>query len=191
MAARIHLFGAAGSGTTTLGAELAGRLDVLHLDADRFYWKHTDPPFTHKHPPARRVAAIRREIEGHDSWILSGSIVSWGGPLVAMFTAAVFLYLDPEVRLARLVRRERERYGTRIDPGGSMHRAHREFVAWAASYETAAAPVRSLALHENWIRGLACPLLRLDSAAPVAQLADEVLESAVVGRSIGRAGRLS
>ena len=37
MAHRIHLFGASGSGTTTLGVALAERLAIAHFDSDNFY----------------------------------------------------------------------------------------------------------------------------------------------------------
>jgi adenylate kinase family enzyme len=44
--ARIHILGASGSGTTTLGAALADRLGHPHVDADSLFWLPTDPPFT-------------------------------------------------------------------------------------------------------------------------------------------------
>jgi hypothetical protein len=40
--ARIHILGASGTGTTTLGKALADRLNCPHFDADRFYWLPTD-----------------------------------------------------------------------------------------------------------------------------------------------------
>ncbi|ASR09775.1 hypothetical protein CHY08_18390 [Rhizobium leguminosarum bv. viciae] len=42
----IHVMGASGSGTTSLGRALAERLDIAHLDTDDFFWMPTDPPFT-------------------------------------------------------------------------------------------------------------------------------------------------
>ena len=95
--------------------------------------------------------------------------------MVPRFTLAVFLHLDAEVRMARLIERERARYGTRIQPGGALHAAHVAFVAWARSYDDARAPVRSLDLHERWMARLPCPVLRLDAGQPVAALRDAVL----------------
>jgi hypothetical protein len=92
------------------------------------------------------------------------------------FTLAIFLRLDPELRMARLRAREEARYGRRIEVGGDMCQAHVEFMNWAASYDTARAPVRSLHMHEAWIEDLPCPVLRLDTSAPVNQLCDEVLD---------------
>lgn len=39
-------FGASGSGTTTLGKELATEMGYHHFDADDFYWEQTDIPYT-------------------------------------------------------------------------------------------------------------------------------------------------
>ena len=41
---RIHILGASGSGTTTLGRALAARLQCPHFDTDDCFWLPTDPP---------------------------------------------------------------------------------------------------------------------------------------------------
>ena len=58
MPARIYIVGASSSGTTTLGAALAERLDARHLDTDSFFWEATDPPFTTKRPVEERLALM-------------------------------------------------------------------------------------------------------------------------------------
>ncbi|MEM8782341.1 MAG: AAA family ATPase [Planctomycetota bacterium] len=179
MSARIHIFGASGSGTTTLGSHLSERLAGRHLDTDSYYWLDTDPPFTHKREPAERVAMIRRDTRGAIHWVLSGSLCSWGDPLLRDFSLAVFLYLPHELRMARIASREKARYGSRIQPGGDMHAAHVQFMDWARSYDEAKAPTRSLDLHEGWMRRLPCPVLRLDSRSPVEELGTKVLEHAL------------
>jgi adenylate kinase family enzyme len=181
---RIHVFGASGSGTSTLGAEVATAIGASHLDADDYYWFPTDPPFVLKRDPADRVAAIEADIEGVDDWVLSGSLCNWGDPLLDRFTLAVFLYLPPDLRMARLAERERARYGERIGPGGDMHEAHVAFMTWARSYDVALAPVRSLDLHERWMPRLACPVLRLDARRPVGELRDRVVARALAGGAV-------
>ena len=48
-----------------------------------------------------------------------------------------------------------------LSPGGVMHEEHVAFMSWAASYDDADLSSRSLALHETWLSGLPCPVLRL------------------------------
>ncbi len=173
---RIHIFGASGSGASTLGLALANEIDGKFLDTDDYYWENTDPPFTLKRKPEDRVAIIKNEIASVNNWVLSGSLCSWGGPLLPQFTLAVFLQLSSVIRMQRILARERDRYGDRIEPGGDMHGKHVEFVNWARSYDFAKAPTRSLDLHETWMKELPCPVVRLDSALQLNELTRAVLE---------------
>jgi len=174
---RIHIFGASGSGTTTLGSALSKRLNTLHLDTDDYYWKETEIPYTEKYSPAERIHNIKNRISAHQSWVLSGSLCSWGGPLTEFFSHAIFVYLNPEVRLRRLRQRERLRYGGRIDRSGDMHEKHNRFLEWAAAYDTAVPPTRSLQMHRAWVAELKCPVIELNSNVPVDVLVHDAIES--------------
>ena len=165
--ARIHILGASGTGTTTLGKALADRLNCPHFDADRFYWLPTDPPFTMARPRAERLA------------LLLGQILE---PLMLI----VFLRLDPTLRMERLRRRESAQYGARIESGGDMAMASRQFLEWAAAYETAGLEqFRTLATHEQWLAKQLCPVQRLDAAMQLTDLLEAVLANlSEIGRSV-------
>lgn len=177
MAVRLHIFGASGSGTSTLARDLAERCGWLHLDTDDFYWLPSEPPYLHKRPPQQRVEWIRERAAQAPNWVLSGSLCSWGEALIPSFSHALFLRLDDEERMRRLRQREAQRYGERIQPGGDMHAQSLAFLEWAAGYEQGDLQTRSLRMHEAWIKvQLSCPLLRLDSTyySP-AQLVEQAL----------------
>lgn len=171
---RIHVLGASGSGTTTLGAALAAALGCPHEDTDTYFWLPTDPPFTTPRPPDARLALLLPRL-GAASWVLSGSALKWGAPLELLYDLVVFLRLDPALRMARLRQREALRYGARIAPGGDMAAASQAFLDWATSYDTAGPEHRSLIAHEQWLAAQTCPVLRLDSSAPVNALVAAVL----------------
>ena len=173
---RIHLFGASASGTTTLGRALAQRLGVLHLDTDDFYWQPSDPPFVNKHTVEQRLSMIRARIKDTPSWILSGSLCSWGDSLLEDFTLAIFVRLDHATRMQRLHTREHQRYGPRIKKGGDMYELNRAFIEWAASYDTGQAPERSYDLHTKWIRSLPCPVFEIDAIEPLNVSVDKILD---------------
>lgn len=172
---RIHITGASGSGTTTLGAALAQRLDGAHLDTDGFYWEATDPPFQTARPVPERLERLEAAMAGRESWVLSGSLIGWGDPFIPRFTLVVFLQVPPEVRLPRLRQREVGRYGDRIAPGGPLAAQHAEFMTYAKNYDDPAFTGRSLARHQAWLNALPCKVIRIEGAPPVKESLERVL----------------
>jgi adenylate kinase family enzyme len=173
---RIHILGASGSGTTTLGAALAERSGARHLDTDDYFWLPTDPPFEVVRPSAERVALLEADLDTSRSWVLSGSLCGWGDPLVGRFDLTVFLFVPTSVRLVRLRDRERQEFGAEaLAPGGRMHANHVAFLEWAAGYDHGDLDTRSLARHEAWLAELSCPTLRLDGESPVDVQVSETL----------------
>ncbi len=173
----IHIFGASGSGTTTLGRAIAEKTGYTFLDSDDYIWTPTDPPFTALRTHAERLPLLQRDLERIENAVVSGSLVGWGDPLIPRFTLTVRLIVPHDVRMARIEWREQERYGDRILPGGDMYQIHRDFLQWAAGYEDGPATMRSKAMHDLWQQKLACPLLTLDGTRPVEELVNEVLEA--------------
>jgi adenylate kinase family enzyme len=172
---RIHILGASGSGTSTLGSALSRRLGVRHADSDSLYWLPTDPPFSTPRPTEERQALLLRTLPVDGHWVFSGAATKWAAPLESCYDLVVFLRLDPAVRMARLRQREAARFGARILPGGDMATTNSAFIAWAEAYDTAGSLRRGLVTHEAWLVDQAAPVLRLDSEAPVADLVAAVL----------------
>lgn len=74
---KIHIFGASGSGVSTLGKSLAKELAYPYFDTDDFYWQKTDPPFTTKNSISTREKLLSESLAKHGKWILGGSLDSW------------------------------------------------------------------------------------------------------------------
>jgi hypothetical protein len=128
-----------------------------------------------KRAAAERLPLMEALFLGRGAWVLSGSVMDWGQPLVDRFDAVVFLSLDNDIRLARLHDRETKRYGVAIAEGGEREGDHQEFLDWASRYEDPAFDGRSRARHESWFGELSCPVLRLDSSLGVDELVDEIV----------------
>ncbi|WP_394214003.1 hypothetical protein [Brachybacterium vulturis] len=168
---RLHVMGASGSGTTTLGRALADRWSVPHADSDDYYWIPTDPPYTRPRPPQERAALMHTMFAPREAWVLSGSMIGWGDEALARCEAVVFLSLDPRERLRRLEAREQLR-----DPWQTVDvEARAAFLNWARGYDDPGFTGRSRASHEAWLRILEVPVLRLDSAQGVDELVAAVL----------------
>lgn len=163
----IHLFGASGSGTSTLGRAIADRCNYFFMDTDDYFWEPTDPPYTTKRAIPERLALMKRDIVEHENVVISGSLVDWGDELIPLFTLAIRVETDTATRIERLRAREREHFGNRIDPGGDMYENHKEFIEWAASYDEGNINMRSKTKHDEWQKLLSCPVVLVDGSLPV------------------------
>jgi adenylate kinase family enzyme len=161
---------------TTLGRALAARLGAVHIDTDDHLWEATDPPYQRKRERSERRRLMAAEQARSGRWVVSGTLDSWAEGIARDAELIVFLEAPTDVRLARLREREQARFGDTLLPGGAMHETHREFIEWAAQYESGAQPGRSRPKQERWLAGLSAPVLRLDSTRPVDDLVSEVLQ---------------
>jgi adenylate kinase family enzyme len=165
---RIHVTGASGAGTTTLGRALAWALSCPHFESDDYYWMPTRPRYRAKRPVEERRALLLHDLGPHASWVLSGSLVSWGQPIVPRFDLVVYLRVPTEIRLRRLREREEDRYA--MDPDRPLEEFERDrdgFLAWAAGYDTGGLDMRSSARHAAWLAQLACPVARFEGELDV------------------------
>lgn len=173
---RIHILGASGSGTTTLGCALAEELGSAHFDTDDYYWMPTIPPYQKKREECLRQELLRADLERSDSWTLSGSLCGWGDIFIPLFDLVVYLYIPSELRMRRLRAREELRYGSdTIAPGGPMSFQSDTFFAWAARYDDGDLTVRSRMLHEQWLIRLPCRILRLEGDMTTVEQIGQIL----------------
>ncbi len=169
---RVHLLGASGSGTTTLGRALAEELQFEFLDTDSFFWLTSDPPYRQRRELSERRRLLDTELRRSERWVLSGSLCGWGDVFTPFFDLVVYLSAPTEIRLQRLAHRELARFGAaRLGPGGDMHEQHREFLDWARRYDDGDEG-RSKRRHDEWLECLpdSCKIVRLSGTAPVPEL---------------------
>lgn len=177
---RIHLFGASGAGTTSIGRAVAARLGCPCFDTDDYYWAPTEEPFTEARPIPERLRLMRADLEAAPRWVLGGSLHSWGSPLAPLLDLAVFVTVPHALRMERLRAREYARFGRRMLPGGDHCEDTREFLDWAAAYDEAPPGFegRCLADHLAWMKTLPCPVYRLDNSGSFEAAVEAVVREA-------------
>ena len=160
----INIFGASGAGTTTLARKICDELGFFLMDTDDYFWLPVDPRYSQKRPREERLLMMRNDIEHADHVVISGSLVDWGDALIPLFTLAVRLQTDTEIRIDRIKLREKEKFGKRIDVGGDMYQQHLDFIEWAKAYDTGGPDMRSKIKHDEWKKLLPCKILQLNGA---------------------------
>lgn len=172
----VHIYGASGSGVSTLGRKLCAETGWRLMDTDDYFWLPTDPKYTTKRERSERLALMRRDVAESENAVISGSLSGWGDPLIPLFTLAIRLVTPTEVRIARLKQRESAAFGARILPGGDMYEAHLAFMDWARAYDDGPVDMRSKACHDEWEKLLSCDKLTLDGTSDPDENCEVVLD---------------
>lgn len=174
---RINVIGGSGSGTSTVGRALASALSLPHFDSDDCFHGPSDPPFQNPRPAEERYRRICRDLAPAGNWVLSGGMVDWEPRPQLDFTCIVFLYVPTLIRIERLRRRERARFGDRIRAGGDMHQIHEDFIDWASRYDTGDIEGKTLAMHEAYLKAQRCPVLQFRGERELSNIVNEVIQS--------------
>ena len=171
----IHIVGASGAGTSTLGQALEREYGYKWLDTDGYFWQKTDPPFVKSLPHEERVKLLSAAIQEYPKCVISGSLCGWGDVFIPQFDMVVFLDTPTDVRIKRIEKREAERFGERIGKGGDMYDNHIDFIEWAKGYD-ASNDGRCRKVHEDWLQNIPCPILRLDGTNTIDDLLTQIKE---------------
>lgn len=172
---RIYITGASCAGVTTLGHTLATLLGIQHVDVDDFYWLPTNPPYTTKRSPDERVCLINQTLDD-EGWILTGSFDGWGDALISNVDLIMFVTTTTPVRLERLAKREAQRFGDRLAPGGDMHDIHMAFREWASQYDNPHFSGRNRQRHEAWLSEQTATVLRIDGESTAEIMAANAIQ---------------
>ncbi len=172
---RVLISGGPGSGCTSTASAVGAALDFPVLDSDSFFHKPTAPPFLQQYSPDERRELLKSALAEKETWILSGSIATWGF-LDFSSTHGVFLEIPNGERLRRLEHRQRSQFGSRIDPGGDMAEEHRSFLEWATNYETRTGPGRNLTTDRAFLESRSARFIIITEATHFQELVTRVLE---------------
>lgn len=173
---KIHIFGAAGAGATTLGQLLSERLGVKLVDVDELPWDHSTQPYSRRLSRAFKRERLHATTSSEDSVVLVGSVCGWGDKIVERFDAGVFLLVPTSERLKRITLRQTGRYGAAAtEVGGEYHQQHDQLMSWAGLYDYSGPSVRSYAQHRQWMRKRSFPILTQRGVASTETLLNATL----------------
>lgn len=165
---RIQIIGGSGTGKSTLGKWIGQEEGIPWIDSDRYLW--TDQTFTEKRTVDERYTLYDQDIKRHHQYVVSGSVFSWNPYGFPDRELLVFLTLDEETRMNRLIKREQARYP---DFSGSN-----DFLDWCRTYLTETDPtmIGTLAEHQLQMLLSRSPVIRIDAAQSTDEMYNQIKE---------------
>lgn len=172
----IHIFGASGSGTTTLGKFISTNFNFHQMDTDNYFWEKTNPPFLKKRNSEECINLILEEFNDFEQIVLSGSICGWGDQLIQYFSLAVELIVPSDIRYKRIMIRELNTFGDRVMSDGDMYMQNLNFLEWAMGFDSYGPEHRSRIMHDAWIKKLNCPFLQIDGTKSLEEIGNQLIK---------------
>ena len=174
---KVQIIGGSGTGKSTLAKFISEKENIKWIDTDRYLWK--DELFTENHPIEKRKEMYEKDMESECDYVVSGSIFSWNANGFHNRDLLVFLYLDEEIRMERLRKREISRDNTKKtwrDENGNLTN---EFIEWCKTYlkEKDNTQIGTYAAQSYEIELSKSSNLKLDSSQSVEELYSKVRAS--------------
>ena len=170
MSKGIIIFGGMGAGKTALARELARLLNFHHFDVDDYLFRwDTEIPFTVINSKEDRIDRMLSDIATYPNFVMSGQMWSIRKAFESVFDLGVLITVPKEIRVERFRSRELSRWGTRILPGGDMHKSYQESLLITEQYETGEPPAICLKRDKQWAAELPCPILHVDGTKTIAE----------------------
>lgn len=169
MGTGIIVCGLNGVGKSTLGRALAERLRWQMIDIEDLYFPKTDPRYLYAAPRTREevISLLFREMEAHEHFVLASVKGDFGAGMDSFLRYAVLLDVPREIRLRRVRERSFAKFGDRMLSGGDLYEQEEQFFRLVQS--------RSGNELEAWVRGLSCPVIRVDGTRPIQENVERII----------------
>jgi len=153
----IIVFGANGSGKTTLGRELARVLGFKRMDAEDYFFREAEIPYSDSRSKDEAIGLMLADIEKHRSFVISTCIGDLGDIIPQYYKLAVYIKVPYELRMERVKQRVLDRFGKRVLEGGDMYEQEKTHFDFMAN--------RPLSKIDQWAETLCCPIIHIDGTS--------------------------
>lgn len=171
---RIQIIGGPGTGKTTLAGMLAGFFDLPLIEGDKFLWADSD--FTVRRPEKKITRMLSDAINEHPHFVFDGQPDEYAPEIKVEPEVLLFLKVPEDIRMERLIKREQQRFGGRIEEGGDLYEDSRDFIEWASTYAQPTDKVGTyLSYHEKIFSAFEGKKLILDGTKNIVDLINDVL----------------
>ena len=169
MGTGIMICGLNGSGKSTLGRSLAEKLQFYFIDNEDLFFPKTDPNYLYASPRTHEEVEkmLFHEIKVHENFVFAAVKGDYGEAIYPFFQYVILINAPKDIRLQRVKNRSFQKFGSRMLPGGDLHKQEESFFEFVK--------YRSENVVEEWIQLLNCPILRIDGTKPIEENIDFII----------------
>ena len=169
MGTGILVCGLNGAGKSTLGKALADKLHFYFIDDEELYFSKTDSDYIYASPCTHEEAEKRlfHKMQAHKNFVLASVKGDYGALFYPFIQYTIWIDTPKDIRLQRVKNRSFQKFGSRMLPGGDLHKQEEAFFAFAASREKKTV--------EKQLGKLNCPVIKVDGMNPVESNLDFII----------------
>jgi len=167
----IIVFGANGSGKTTIGRELARILNYKRMDSEDYYFKEpigSEIPYTNSRSRDEVIKLMLDDIEKYRTFVISTVKGDLGDKITQFYKLAVHITVPFEIRMQRVRQRDIDKYGERVLKSGDMYEQEQKYYDFLAN--------RDLSIIDEWAKTLMCPVIQVDGTVDWRKNAADIAE---------------
>ncbi len=162
----IMICGLNGTGKSTLGRMLAGRMGYEFIDNEDLFFPKTDPSYTFSNPRSKEevIRLLEKRISENSRFIFAAVKGDYGDKLIASLDHIVLIEVPKQIRSQRVRDRSYQEFGDKILPGGDLYDIESKWFSLTDS--------RPDSFVTDWLETLDCPVIRIDGTLPVEENVD-------------------
>ena len=170
----ILICGLNGTGKSTLGKMLAGRLGYDFIDNEDLYFPKTDANYIFSKPRSKEEAIrlLEEKIDRNNRFVFAAVKGDYGDKLIASLDHIILINVPKEIRSQRVRERSFSKFGERILPGGDLYEKE---TAWFSLTDG-----RPEDYTAKWLETVNCPVICIDGTLPLQENIDYLVSSLMV-----------
>ena len=170
----IHVMGASGAGTSTIGEFLGEKLGFCVIESDFYKWQQTIPEFQIMRPIEESNSLLLDKIKNSKNLIITGSLHS-NSVTFKYLDLIIYLKCPTRIRMKRILKRDEELGRNSMSQTGEVKENFLGFLELAKNYNHLGLDKRSKASQKYVIKSSRTPVIYINTNKRMARVQKTIL----------------